>query len=125
VRLVDILRWPVIALVITGSLHLAAEAALPDLQAAFVPTSLAPLLLTYGLWVGYRAMGMGASVAEAVAAGAALGLLPLALDVVGFGIFLDRGVDAGLVGGMFGLAMIVFGSLVGAGFAASGRASRA
>jgi len=124
-RLVDILRWPVIALVITGSLHLAAEVVLPDLRTAFVPTSLAPLLLSYGLWVGYRGVGLGASVAEAVVAGAALGLLPLALDVVGFGILLDRGVDAGLIGGVFGLAMIFFGSLVGAGFAASGRVSRA
>jgi len=123
-RLVEILRWPVIALVITGMLHLAAEAILPDLKAAFVPTSLAPILFTYGLWTGYRGVGMGASFVESAVAGVVLGLLPLALDVVGFGMLLGRGVDAGVVSGAFGLLTITFGALAGAGFAKSGAAMR-
>ena len=95
-RLVEILRWPVIALVITGMVHLAAEAALPDLRNAFGPGSLAPLLLVYGLWVGFRGSRMGASFPEAVLAGVLLGLLPLALDIVGFGVLLGRGTSTGL-----------------------------
>lgn len=120
-RLVEILRWPVIALVITGMVHLAAEAALPDLRTAFGPGSLAPLLLGYGLWVGFRGSQSGASFGEAVLAGVVLGLLPLALEVVGFGILLGRGTNAGLVAGVFGLLMITFGALLGAGFERSSR----
>jgi hypothetical protein len=124
-RLIEILRWPVIAIVITGMLHLAAEAALPDLKTAFVPASLAPLLLAFGLWVGSRGAQLGASFPEAVLAGAVLGLLPLALDVVGFGILLNRGTNAGLVAGVFGLLTVTFGALLGAGYRLSGRGTDA
>ena len=124
-RLVQVLQWPLIAIVITGMAHLVAEAALPDLKTAFVPASLAPLLLTYGLWVGHRGIRVGASFAEAVLSGVVLGLLPLALDVVGFGILLGRGTDTGLVNGVFGLLMITFGALVGAGFELSDRRAAA
>ena len=114
-----ILMWPVIGLVITGMWHLAIEAIWPDLQAIFVPAVLAPLLLAYGIWVGYRAVGLGASFVTAVGAGVLLGLLPLGLDVIGFGMLLDRGVDHGVLAGIFGLSFISFGALVGAGFAQS------
>lgn len=50
-----------------------------------------------------------------------LGLLPLALDVVGLGILLGRGTSAGLVAGVFSLLMITFGALAGAGFDLGGR----
>ena len=114
-----ILMWPVIGLVITGMWHLAIEAIWPDLQAIFVPAVLAPLLLAYGIWVGYRAVGLGAGFVTAVGTGVLLGLLPLGLDVIGFGILLDRGVDHGVLAGIFGLSFISFGALVGAGFAQS------
>jgi hypothetical protein len=51
-----------------------------------------------------------------------LGVLPVVLDVVGFGVILGRGTDAGVMAGVFGMAVIAFGSLIGAGFALSGRA---
>jgi len=114
------LTWPVISLLITGVLHFTAEAVWPDLKAVFLPATLAPLLLAYGLWAGYRAIGSGGTYGHALAAGVILGILPLALDVVGFGIVLGRGVQAGGLAGVFGFAMILFGSLVGGGFALSG-----
>jgi hypothetical protein len=123
-----ILRWPVVALIITGLWHLAIEAIWPDLQATFVPAVLAPLLLAYGAWVAYRAVSFGAGFVAAAAMGVALGLLPLGLDIVGFGIVLGRGVDHGVLAGVFGLSFVTFGALIGAGFAESGRepgASRA
>jgi hypothetical protein len=124
-RLVDSLKWPVVALIVTGMVHLAAEAVRPDLQHAFTPNTIGPILLAYGLWVGIRSIDGGASIALAVAAGFLVGLLPLGLDVVGFGILLNRGIDAGLTAGVFGLLMVAFGALIGAGFAASGRRSPA
>ncbi|HEX7949620.1 MAG TPA: hypothetical protein VF494_04655 [Candidatus Limnocylindrales bacterium] len=124
-RLIDGLRWPVFALIVTGAVHLAAEALRPDLRNAFTPATIGPVLLVYGLWVGYGLVVRGASFAEAVTAGVLVGLLPLALDIVGFGIILGRGVDAGLTAGAFGLLVVLFGALAGAGYASSRAANTA
>lgn len=114
-----VLVWPVISLVVTGMWHLAIEAIWPDLRTVFVPTVLAPLLLAYGFWVGYRAIDAGARFVTAVAAGALLGLLPLGLEIIGFGLILGRGIDHGILAGVYGLSFITFGALLGAGFARS------
>jgi hypothetical protein len=117
------LKWPVISLLITGATHFALEAIWPDLRNTFVPPVLAPILLSYGAWVGYRAIGAGGTYFHAIGAAAILGILPILLDIVGFGVILGRGTDAGVVAGVFGCAVIVFGSLIGAGFALSSRAT--
>src|SRR5215831_14552263 len=96
------LRWPVISLLITGGIHFIAEAAVPDLKTIFIPAVLAPLLLAYGVWVGYRAIGLGGNYGQAILAAALLGLLPVVLDVFGFGLILGRGMDIGLRSGIFG-----------------------
>ncbi|HEX5239766.1 MAG TPA: hypothetical protein VFW20_02095 [Candidatus Limnocylindrales bacterium] len=118
-RLLDGLKWPVVALIATGMLHLGAEAARPDLHDDFGPTMVGAILLVYGLWIGYALVGRGLPASSGVVAGAIVGLLPLALDVVGFGLILGRGLDAGLTAGLFGFLVVVFGSLAGAAFAAS------
>lgn len=115
-----ILMWPIIALVITGLTHFTIEAIWPDLQTFFVPPTLAPLLLAYGVWVGYRAVKVGAGFVPALASGLILGLLPLGLEIIGFGIVLGRGLDHGVLAGVFGMSFIVFGTLVGIGFTRSG-----
>lgn len=112
-----VLMWPVISLLITGGLHLTAEAIWPDLRNTFIPPTLAPLLLAYGLWVGYRTIDRGGTYVFAIVAAAILGILPIVLDVVGFGLILDRGTQAGTLAGVFGFGMILFGSLIGSGFA--------
>lgn len=113
------LTWPVVSLLITGGLHFTVEAVRPDLRSMFEPAVLALILLAYGAWVGYRAIGAGGTLLHALVAGAVLGLLPLALDVVGFGMILGRSVEAGMTAGMFGSAIVVFGTLLGSGFALS------
>lgn len=118
-----ILMWPVIGLVLTGITHLAIEAIWPDLQTFFIPPTLAPLLLAYGAWVGYRGVSFGAGFVPAVVAGVAVGLLPLGLEIIGFGLLLGRGVDHGILAGVFGMAYITFGAVLGAGFAKSGEAA--
>jgi hypothetical protein len=115
------LKWPVIGLLITGALHFSMEAIWPDLHAAFTPPVIGPVVLAYGLWVGSRAIQVGGTYLHAILAGAIAGVLPILLEVVGFGMVLGRGVQAGLLAGLFGFAMIVFGSLIGGGFV---RASR-
>lgn len=84
-------------------------------------TVLAPILLTYGAWVGYQAIGAGGTYLHAILAAAILGILPIVLEVLGFGLILGRGTDAGFLAGVFGFAVIVFGSLIGAGFALSAK----
>ena len=115
------LTWPVISLLVTGATHFTLEAIWPDLRNTFVPPVLAPILLAYGAWVGYRAIGAGGTYLHAIVAGIVLGILPVVLDIVGFGLILGRGTDAGVMSGVFGMAVIVFGSLIGSGFALSGR----
>ena len=124
-RFYETLKWPVISLLITGALHFSAEAIWPDLRNTFVPAVLAPLLLAYGLWVGYRAIQAGLGYLEAILGGAILGLLPLLLDIVGFGVILGRGTTAGELAGIFGFAFVLFGSLLGAGVALSAEGVRA
>ena len=115
------LKWPVISLLITGATHFMLEAIWPDLRNTFIPAVLAPILLAYGAWVGYRAIGAGGTYLHAIVAAAILGILPIMLDIIGFGQILGRGTKAGVLAGVFGFAVIVFGSLIGAGFALSGR----
>jgi len=117
------LKWPVIGLLLTGGMHFIAEAVMPDLKTVFTPTVIAPVLLAYGAWVGYRAIGVGGNYGQAILAAALLGLLPVVLDVFGFGLILGRGVEAGLRSGIFGFMVIVWGSLAGGGFALSGAAA--
>jgi hypothetical protein len=122
---ITILTWPVISLLVTGATHFTLETIWPDLRNTFIPPVLAPILLAYGLWVGYRAIDVGGTYLHAIVAAGVLGLLPVALDIVGFGVILGRGTDAGVIAGVFGAAVIIFGSLIGAGFSLSGQRNEA
>ena len=117
------LKWPVVSLLISGILHFVLEAVYPDLKTIFVPTVLAALLLVYGVWVGYRMIQAGGNYVQAVLGALVLGLLPLMLNTIGFGLILQRGLVAGTLTGLFALSMIVWGALAGGGFARSGRVS--
>jgi hypothetical protein len=119
------LKWPVISLLITGAFHFTIEAIWPDLKTTFIPAVLAPLLLVYGLWVGYRAIQFGGTYLHAILAAAILGILPIVLEIVGFGVILGRGVQDRELAGIFAFSFILFGALIGAGFALSGEATKA
>ena len=78
-----------------------------------------PVLLAFGIWAGYRTAQSGGNLGHVILAGVILGILPVILDIGGFGIILGRGVQEGMLAGVFGFAMILFGSLTGGGFALS------
>jgi hypothetical protein len=101
------------------------EAVWPDLKTFFVPSTLGPLLLAYGVWVGFRAVRSGAGYWYGILAAVLLGILPIVLDYVGFGMILNRGTQVGLLSGIFSWAVIVFGALLGGGFATSGERAAA
>lgn len=117
--LVKTLKWPVISLLIVGVTHFVAEVILPDLRNIFLPPVLTPLLLAFGIWVGLKTVQFGGSYGDVIVAGAILGVLPVIVEVGGFGILLGRGVSQGVLAGVFGFAMIFYGSIIGGGFALS------
>ena len=111
--LMKTLKWPAICLILAGLIHLVAEAAMPGLSALFTLTIVGPVLLGFGVLTGYRAAMNGGNLGHVIGAGVALGLLPVILDTVGFGMILGRGAAMGLVGGVAGLLIILWGALLG------------
>ena len=117
--LIKTLKWPVISLLITGGFHFIIEAVWPDLRNLFIPPVLAPLLLAYGLWVGFSAIKNGGSYVTAIIAAVILGILPLVLETFGFGKIL--GFEGRTLVGLFAFSMILFGSLIGSGYSLSNK----
>jgi hypothetical protein len=87
------------------------------LQNLFIAPAVAPLLLAYGFWVGDRAIRIGGNYFTAIIAAIILGILPLLLQTFGFGMLL--GFEGRALVGLYAFSMILFGSLIGSGFALS------
>ena len=113
------LTWPVITLLVIGATHLIAEAARPALQDLINTAVVMPIHLVAGGWAAYATMRAGGTWVHGLVAGALLGLLPLVLQVVGFGLILGRDADATLTLGIFGLFTIFWGGALGAGIVAA------
>ena len=111
--LVKSLKAPVIALLVIGGTHFVLEALIPDARYFFTPVVVGAILVAVGAWLGYRTAQNGGNVLNAALAGAIMGLLPIMLDIVGFGIILGRGVPQGAQAGVFGFSMTVLGSVIG------------
>lgn len=116
-KLIKTLKWPFISLLITGSVHFIIEAKWPELKDLFIAPSLAPLMLAYGFWVGDRAINNGGNYFTAIIAAVILGCLPILLETFGFGMIL--GFEGRFLVGLFAFSMILFGSLIGSGYALS------
>ena len=117
--MVKTLKWPFISIFFAGAIHFALEAMWPDLQSFYTTSVLGPVQFAYGIWVGYKTVHNGGTFPRAVLYGVLLGLFPLAVNPLSFGLILGRDPHAVLLAGVFGFSMIVFGSLVGGGFAVS------
>ena len=117
--LVKCLMWPVAALLIIGGTHLAIEGVRPELQQLIGPAVVMPIHLVAGGWAAYMVLRSGGSFVLGLVAGAILGVLPLVLQVVGFGVILGRDSADVLTLGIFGLFTIFWGGVLGAGIAAA------
>ena len=113
------LKFPVISAIIVGLIHLTSEAIFPDLKGLFQPSVVAIVVTAFGIWAGYKVVQFGGNYGSVIVVGVILGILPLFLQIVGFGLLLGRGMTAGTLGGIFGFDMVLFGSLIGGGFALS------
>jgi hypothetical protein len=117
--LVKCLIWPVVALLVIGGTHLIAEGIRPQLQDLIGTAVVMPIHLVAGGWAAYMVLRNGGGFVLGLVAGAILGLMPLALQVVGFGLILGRDADVSLTTGIFGLFTIFWGGVLGAGIAAA------
>ncbi len=114
------LTWPVVTLLVIGGTHLVAEALRPQLQDLIGPAVLMPIHLVAGGWGAYATVRAGGTFVHGLVAGAILGLLPLGLNLVGFGLILGRPADIVTTGGLFGLFSMFWAGTLGAGIAAAG-----
>ena len=113
------LTWPVIALLVVGGSHLLAELLRPALQAVITPPVVMPIYLAVGGWGAFATVRAGGGVLLGFVAGAVLGLLPAALQLVGFGIILGRPGDVVGTSAMFGFVAMFWGGAIGTGVAAA------
>jgi hypothetical protein len=111
------LTWPIIALLVVGGTHLLAEALRPQLQDLMGPAVVMPIYLVAGGWAAYATVRAGGTFVHGLVAGAVLGLLPLVLQIVGFGLILGRDGDVVMTTGIFGLVAIFWGGVLGTGVA--------
>ena len=112
------LTWPVISLVVIGATHLIAEMAWPDLHDVVGPAVVMPIYLVAGAWAAYGTIRAGGGVGYGFIAGAILGLLPLMLQLVGFGLIVGRESAAVTLAGLFGWLGVFWGGSLGSGLAA-------
>jgi len=113
------LTWPIVSLLLIGGTHFVAEALRPELATVIVPTAVMPIYLAVGAWAGYRTIGAGGTYVHGVVAGLILGLLPVVLQFVGFGMILGRESAIVTNAAIFGFLGITWGGLLGSGFAVS------
>jgi len=116
------LTWPIASLLIVGGSHFIAEAAWPSLQALVTAPVVMPLHLVAGAWAGFATVRAGGSFVHGIVAGAVLGLLPVALQLVGFGLILGRPADVVTTAAVFGFFTILWGGVLGSGYAQPSRA---
>ena len=122
--LIKTLKWPFISMFVAGALHFTVEAIWPDLQSFYTTPLLGLVQFAYGIWVGYKTVHNGGNFLTAILYGALLGLFPLLVNPLSFGMILGRDLRAVMLAGVFGFSMVVFGSLVSGGFAVSMKESR-
>ncbi len=113
------LTWPIVTLLVVGGTHLVAEMLRPQLQELIGPAVVMPIHLVAGGWAGYATVRAGGTFVHGLIAGAILGLLPVALQLVGFGLILGRDADTTLSLAVFGLFTIFWGGALGAGIGTS------
>lgn len=117
--LVKTLKWPFFGVFIAGAFHFVAQAIWPDLQSLYTSPVLGLVQFAFGIWVGYMTVHNGGNFLTAMLYGALLGLFPLVVNPLSFGMILGGSLRATALAGLFGFSMMLFGSLVGGGFATS------
>ena len=116
------LTWPIVSLLLIGGSHFLAEAIRPELQTVIGLAVVMPIYLVAGAWAGMGTRRAGGSFIHGLLAAAILGLLPVMLQFVGFGMILGRAADVTMNSVLLGFAGIFWGGALGTGIATALRA---
>jgi hypothetical protein len=113
------IAWPVVTLLVIGGTHLALEAARPELHELIGPAVVMPIYLVIGGWTAFGVARAGGGFVGGLIVGAILGLMPAALQLIGFGVLLGRDGAAVTSAALFGLAGMTWGGAIGSGIASA------
>jgi hypothetical protein len=119
ITLARAIAWPVISLLVIGGTHLLLEALRPELHDVIGPAVVMPIYLVVGGWTAFGVARVGGGYIGGLAAAAIVGLMPAALQLIGFGLLLGRDGSAVTTSALFGLAAMTWGGALGAGIAVS------
>jgi hypothetical protein len=111
--------WPVLSLLVIGGTHLLAEAVRPELHDVIGPAVAMPIYLVVGGWAAFGIARARSTFLHGLLAGAALGLLPAMLQVVGFGVLLGHDKASVTTSALFGFIAVFWGGSLGSGIASS------
>jgi hypothetical protein len=111
--------WPVLSLLVIGGTHLLAEAVRPELHDVIGPAVAMPIYLVVGGWAAFAVVRAGGTFVHGLLAGAVLGLLPVMLQVVGFGVLLGHDAASVTTSSLFGFVALFWGGSLGGGIASS------
>lgn len=117
--LIKTLKWPVLSFLTVSLVVLVTKIFFPELKNYFQPSVMGLVWFAFGIWIGYRTVKNGGDFRRAYAAGSFFGVLPALLYILDYGILLENDMSAGILGGVFSLSMVIFGSSIGSGFALS------
>jgi hypothetical protein len=113
------LTWPIAALIGIGMTHLLAELLRPELRDVITSATVMPIYLVAGAWAGASTVRSGGSAVHGIVAGVVMGLLPVGLQLVGFGVIAGRDGSTVVTSGALGFLGLLWGSLLGTGLAVS------
>ena len=113
------LKWPVISWIVVDAVLLVATLLDRSLFDMLTAGAMAPMMLAFGVWSGYKIVEFGGNYGHAIVAGIVVGVVCALLAVVGFGFISvhPSGISAVLTLGLFAFGMNLFGALIGGGFA--------
>jgi hypothetical protein len=114
-----VLKWPVVAwIIITLSAYLLSY--ITDIVGMMTPETMLPMVLAFGVWVGYKAVELDdeyGRIGKAFMAGASIGAVGAVLTVVTFGVFRGLGIDIFIPIAAMILLKSIAGAVIGGGFA--------
>ena len=111
------LTWPVVSLVLIGASHLIGEMVRPELHEVIGPAVAMPIYLVAGAWAGFATIRARASLVFGFVGAAILGLLPVGLQFIGFGLIVGRESAAVTTAALLGWLGVFWGGSLGAGIA--------
>jgi len=112
------LKWPIIGW-IAVDVPFVILSYIRGVSEVFTPATLAPLLLAFGVWAGYKIVQFNGGFVDAIVAGVVVGAVCGALIIIGPGIIRGAGVAAVWPLTVFAFEMNLFGAIVGGGYALS------